>query len=71
MIGLVLAKWKGHKGDKLRIRQADMVQVGENAIKGNITSKSREKVQSTRIGIACVCTHSPLGIGGRREQARK
>jgi hypothetical protein len=65
IIGWVLAEWMGHRRDEPRIQQADMVQISKNVIKENITSKGREKVWSTRIGIAYVCAHSPLGIGRR------
>jgi hypothetical protein len=39
-----------------------MVQRDRNVIKGKITSKGKERVRSARIGIACVCARSPLGI---------
>jgi hypothetical protein len=41
--------------------------VSRKMIKGNITRKGKVRVWSTRKGIACVCAHSPQGIGRRQE----
>jgi len=67
IIRWVPVKWKRHRGSEPGIQRADIVQVNEKAIKGNITRKGRARVQSARRGIACVCVRSLRGIGRRRE----
>jgi hypothetical protein len=71
IIGWVPVRWKGHRGSEPGIQQANIVQVSRKSIRENITSIGRGRVQSARIGIACVCARSLPGIGRKRGRGGK